>query len=244
MLLTIRKEASEFRMGMGFGNTEPIPLKSLLIKLNIITVFKELSENFSGMAIKAGDFRFMLINSNHSIGRQNFSICHELYHLYVDKDFTPHHCNSGFFVKTESNEYYADIFASYLLMPDDGINNLIPDSEQAKDKISIETVLKIEHYFSCSRGALLFRLKELGLITSKTYDKFNQRIKVTAKQYGYPVDLYESGNNGLVIGDYGTIAKNLFDGEKISEGHFATLMHSIGIDVFNNEENDNQDRPL
>ena len=87
MLLTIRKEASEFRMSRGFGNTEPIPLKNLLIKLKIIAVFKNRSENFSGMAIKAGDFRFMLINSSHSIGRQNFSSCHELYHLMSTRIF-------------------------------------------------------------------------------------------------------------------------------------------------------------
>ena len=240
MQLTSRKEASEFRTRIGYGNTEPIQLKSLLLKLNIITVFKELSEDFSGMAIKSGDSSFMLINSNHSIGRQNFSICHELYHLYIDKNFKPHHCNSGFFKKSDLHEYNADIFASYLLMPEEGIINLIPDSELSTDKISIETVLKIEHYFACSRGALLYRLKNMNLISPKTYDKHNHGIQLTAKQYGYPIDLYKSRNNGLVIGDYGTIAKKLFDGEKISEGHFASLMHSIGIDVFNNEENDNQ----
>jgi len=241
MLLTVRKEASEFRIRLGYGNTEPIQPKSLLIKLNIIAVFKELSDDFSGMAIKADDFRFMLINSNHSIGRQNFSICHELYHLYIDKDFKPHHCNTGFFNRSESNEFYADIFASYLLAPEEGILNMIPNSELSKDKITIETILKIEHYFACSNRALLYRLRNMELITPKMQEFYNQQIKLTAKQYGYPIDLYESGNNGLVIGDYGAIAKNLFDDEKISEGHFVSLMHSIGIDVFNNEKNDNQD---
>lgn len=241
MQYSIKKDASEFRSQMGFGNTEPIRLKSLLIKLNVLAVFKQLSDSFSGMAVKAGDFRFMLINSNHSIGRQHFSICHELYHLYIDNDFTPHHCSSGSFSKSEINEYQADVFASYLLLPDDGILNLIPDPELAKDKITLETILKIEHYFSCSRGALLFRLKELGLITPKGSEAFNTQIKLKAKQYGYPVGLYEAGNNGLVLGDFGTLAKQLFDADKISEGHYATLMQSIGIDVFNNDDNGNQD---
>lgn len=241
MQLAIRKEAAEFRMKLGYGVTEPIQPKSLLIKLNIIAVFKKLSDEFSGMAIKAGDVRFILINSNHSIGRQNFSICHELYHLYIDKDFKPHHCNSGFFNRSVSTEFYADVFASYLLAPEEGILNMIPNSELGKDKISIETILKIEHYFACSRSALLFRLRNLELISSQKQEFYNQQIKLTAKQYGYSIDLYESGNDGLVIGDYGTIAKNLFDSEKISEGHFVSLMHSIGIDVFNNEKNGNQD---
>ena len=237
----IKKEASEFRSRLGFGNMEPIGLKSLLIRLNVLTIFKELSENFSGMAVKAGEKRFMMINSNHSIGRQNFSICHELYHLYIDKEFTPHHCSSGIFNKADVKEYQADLFASYLLLPDDGIVNLIPGNELSRDKISLETILKIEHYFSCSRGALLVRLKEMELITPRTYDIFNHQIKNNARQYGYAIDLYEGGNEGVVLGDFGTWAKQLFDSDKISEGHYASLMNSIGIDVFNNEEDDNRD---
>jgi Zn-dependent peptidase ImmA (M78 family) len=226
---------------MGFGNMEPVRLKSLLIKLNVLTFFKQLPENFSGMAIRVGDYRFMLINSGHSIGRQNFTICHELYHLYIDKNFTPHQCNTGQFDKNELTEYKADYFASFFLLPEDGIINLIPEAELCRDKINLETILKIEHYFSCSRTALLRKLKEMELITSRIYEKYAYHIKSNARQYGYPVHLYEGGNEGLVLGNYGTLAKQLFDDEIISEGHYATLMNAIGIDIFNNEGEDNQD---
>lgn len=238
MLLAIKKEASEFRITLGFGNTEPIQLKSLLMRLNVITVFKELSDTFSGMAIRAGDFRFMIINSNHSIGRQNFSICHELYHLYVDGNFLPHHCNSGLFDKNKKQEYNADIFASYFLMPDDGITRLIPQEELvAKDKITIETILRIEQSFGCSRSALLFRLKELGIISAVGYDHFKQNVKLLARQYGYPTELYEPGNKNLVIGDYAAVARHLYDAGKISEGHYTALLQSIGLDILNVDDN-------
>lgn len=240
MLRYLKKEASEFRSQMGFGNMEPIGLKSLLIKLNVLSLFKQLPENFSGMAVKVEDKRFMLINSGHSIGRQNFSICHEIYHLYIDKEFSPHQCSSGLFDHKNLNEYKADFFASYFLLPDDGIIHLIPEKELDNDKIGLETILKIEHYFSCSRTALLRRLKEMRLISPKLYDKFDHDIKYNAKQYGYPVYLYEGGNDGIVLGNFGTLAKQLFDSDKISEGHYATLMSSIGIDVFNTEEDDNR----
>ena len=55
----IEKEASEFRAKYGFANFDPIRLKSLLLKLNVITLFKPLSENFSGMAVKVENARFM-----------------------------------------------------------------------------------------------------------------------------------------------------------------------------------------
>jgi Zn-dependent peptidase ImmA (M78 family) len=232
MVYNIRKKATEFRNKNGYSSLEPIDLESFLIKLNVITIFKPLSSNFSGMAIKSNDKGFMLINSNHSIGRQNFSICHELYHLYFDTNFTPHNSISGKFDK-RTNEYLADVFASYLLMPDDAILNFIPDTNLKKDKITLETILKTEHYFKCSRTALLFRLKELSVITDAKFEEYKQDIKLKAKQNGYSTKLYEKGNENQVIGDFGSKSRYLFENEKISESHYLTLLNSIGIDLFN-----------
>mgnify|MGYP001635949196 FL=1 len=44
----IEKQVSEFRSDNGLSLSEPIALKSLLLKLNILTIFRPLSENFSG----------------------------------------------------------------------------------------------------------------------------------------------------------------------------------------------------
>lgn len=230
----IEKEASEFRTKNGFSNSDPIRLKSLLLKLNVITLFKPLSENFSGMAIKVGGSRFMLINSEHSIGRQHFSICHELYHLYIQEGFMPHHSSAGVFNKKDSIEYQADLFAANLLMPKEGIINLIPDKELSKDKISLETILIVEHFFSCSRNAILIRFKELGLISQKSVDHFKSEVILSARKYGYDDSLYKKGNQNMVVGNFGTLAKQLFDKEKISEGHYLDLMGSIGFDALNN----------
>ncbi|PWD98775.1 ImmA/IrrE family metallo-endopeptidase [Marinilabilia rubra] len=234
----IEKEASEFRAKYGFANFDPIRLKSLLLKLNVITLFKPLSENFSGMAVKVENARFMLINSNHSLGRQHFSISHELYHLFIQENFTPHHCSAGSFNRKDSTEYQADLFAAHLLMPKEGIISLIPDHELGKDKISLETILKVEHYFSCSRKALLIRFKELGLISSKTIDNFKSDIILSARKHGYYDSLYRPGNKDVVIGDFGSLAKRLFDKEKISEGHYLELMNSIGFDALTNTNAD------
>ena len=243
MKVKLKKDAIEFRNELGYGITDAVNLNSLLIKLDIIAVFKRLSNNFSGMAISITkpEKKFILINSDHSIGRQSFSICHELFHLYKDEDFQPHHSSAGDFDKRAKNEYYADIFASYFLLPEEGILSLIPDKQLAKDKIAIDTILKIEHYFRSSRSALLYRLKELNIISSSYYDTHSQNVKLIAKLYGYSTELYEPGNDGKVIGNYGSIAKSLFDEEKISEGHYISLMKDIGIDVFNDNSNDSQD---
>lgn len=242
MKFKLKKDAIEFRSELGYGITDAVNLNNLLIKLDILTLFMPLSNNFSGMAISINkpEKKFILINSDHSIGRQNFSICHEIYHLYKDVDFHPHHSYAGIFNKGSINEYKADVFASWLLLPEEGILSLIPDSQLTKDKITVDTILKIEHYFRCSRSALLYRLKEMDIISSGSYEKYSQSVIHTAKLYGYSTELYEPGNEGKVICNYGSIARTLFNEEKISEGHYVSLMKDIGIDVFNVSNDDSQ----
>lgn len=233
----IEKQVSAFRKDNGLSMYEPITLKSLLLKLNILTVFRPLSENFSGMCLKdASGHRFMLINSNHSRGRQHFTISHELYHLCIEEHPTPHKCNPGFGSKNPV-EQYADMFASSLLMPDDGLCQLIPENELNTKNIPIATILKLEHYFSVSRSALLYRLLNMGLITEATRSHLaGIGVKYSAKCFGYDTALYEPANEGLVIGDFGEKARFLFDQEKISEGHYWELLHKININGIQEDE--------
>lgn len=245
--LVLEKSATEFRQLNGIGSGDPIRLKSILSKLNVVTVYKPLSSSFSGMALKITNGnnvdRFILVNSNHNIGKQHFTICHELYHLYIQKEFKSMICNTGLFDKKNGEEYNADVYASFLLLPEIGIKSLIPDEEMGRDKISLKTILKIEHYYSCSRAALLYRLKELQLLTSNGYDKYVNNIKMGAIQNGYSTDLYEPGNEKLVVGNYGELARELFESQKISETHYMALLMDLGMNakelenLFNGEEN-------
>jgi len=42
--------------------------------------------------------------------------------------------------------------------------------------------------------------------------------------------LYNSGNAGKIIGDYGEKAKRLYDSEKISEQNYITILMDAGIE--------------
>ena len=52
--LVVEKQAAQFRAELGLSNTESIPLSSLLLKLEVLTVFKPLDMDVSGIAIKSG----------------------------------------------------------------------------------------------------------------------------------------------------------------------------------------------
>lgn len=235
----LEKKANDLRNKWALNNSEPVLLSSLLLELNVITVFKPLSNAISGMALKIQDedlvHRFIFVNSNHTHGRQRFTVCHELYHLFVQTNFESMICQTGKFDKKDEEEYRADLFASFFLLPKDGIMKLIPDEEIETNSISLSTILKIEHYFLCSRSALLFRLKDLNLIDTEGYNKYAVNVKAGASRLGYDLSLYEPRKKEYLVGDYGRLAELLFEQEKISEGHYGSLMKDIGVNIFENE---------
>ena len=141
---TIEIKASELRSEWGLSRYDPVPIKQLLLKLNILTLFRSLEENLSGMCLKRNEKRFLLINSNHPIGRQNFSIAHELYHLFVQETFDVHYCNPGNHSSIKQ-EKEADFFASVFLMPEIGIKKMIPEQELIKRDVSVATLLKLDN---------------------------------------------------------------------------------------------------
>lgn len=239
--LEIEKKAFAFRQQNGLSSAEPIRLKSLLLKNNVLTLFKPLSETFSGMAIKIGDQnRFMLVNCEQNIGKQHFTIGHELYHLFIQENFTAQKCSVGAFDGSKDpEEYRADLFAAFLLLPEEGIKQMIPDEELKRGTtISLQTILKIEHFYSVSRRALLYRLLNLEFITSAIYEQFTVGIKKGAAQNGYPTNLYEWGNANEVIGDYGVLANNLLEADRISESHYLELMGAIGFNPLEQSTDD------
>lgn len=220
--------ASKFRLEIGGSSSEPLNVKSVLRKKKILTIYRPLSKESYGLSLKSksGDC-FMLVNSNSTRGRQHFTIAHELFHLYYDENPTPHICGinlSG----VNSAEKNADLFASALLMPKEGLLLSIPAEEIADRNVKLATVIKLEHFFSVSRSSLLYRLKAIGILTEANLQSLlSISVKESAKQYGYDLSLYNSGNENLVIGDFGEKARFLYDSEKISEGHYLELLNLI-----------------
>jgi Zn-dependent peptidase ImmA (M78 family) len=231
MELKLKADASKFRKQFGFGSSEPIDFKNLFFRLDILAAIFPLSDDFSGMCIKSEENRFILINSNHSIGRQNFTICHELYHLYFDPDFEPHKCQTGLFPKKGGSELLADQFASFLILPEDGILSMIPESELNPDGIKLLTLLKIEQTFQCSRTALLIRLLKMKQITQSYLETYSLNVKQGAIQYGFECELYTPNTGKKILGPYGGLANQLLENEKISQGHYRELMAAIGISI-------------
>lgn len=126
-------------------------------------------------------------------------------------------------------ERSANMFASALLMPKEGLSYNIPANELISKTVTIDTALRLEQLYGVSHSTLIVRLKELKLISPQNAESLmNLRIRQEASLRGYDRSLYHKGNENLVLGDYGSKAKRLFDEERISEGHYLELMRKIG----------------
>ncbi|GHT50085.1 transcriptional regulator [Bacteroidia bacterium] len=237
----ISQLALDFRNQCFLNAYDAIDCEKLLLKLNVLTVFRPLSGAFSGMCERKRNRYFMLINSEQVLARQHFTIAHELYHLFVQQEFKVYLCNPGVQTK-DVEETKADVFAANFLLPELGIKQMIPIAE-LKTGITLPTLFKLESYFSVSHAALLNRLKDLKLLTNREKEAYSTiSVIQLAKTYGFDTKLYEKGNNeNLVIGDYAVLAREKFEQDKISEGHYIELLNAIGIHLpaYNNEENQN-----
>ena len=228
--------AIKMRSTLQLSLAEPINVKTVLRLLGVIALYRPLSDTLYGLSLKSADdkYRFMLVNSNSTRGRQHFTVAHELYHLYFDEDPQPHFCQEG---QPDDSERSANMFARAFLMPRAGVMKAIPTEELASGKVSLTTVLNLESLFGVSHMAMLIRLKELKLITNSVFEKY-QSVRVTyeASLRGLSTDLYQKGNEGLIIGDFGAKARELFEKDKISEGHYVELLNKIGYGI---EEGEN-----
>ena len=223
--------ALQFRKRIGLMMDEPIHVKTILRQLNILTLYRPLSQDFHGLSLKSKDGKcFILVNCNQTRGHQHFTVAHEWYHLFMEtEEVVPHFNNDQEGGSRSVSEQNADLFASSLLLPSTALRALIPTGELKLKSISLATILKLEQYFGVSRSALLNRLSHMRLIDNETYDRLKaEPVIKSARQYGYDISIYEPGNENLIIGDYGEKARLLFESEQISEGHYIELMNLIG----------------
>ena len=225
---TAEELALKMRMMLRVGASEPLNMKTALRQLNIMTIYRPLSDGTWGLSLKSNDGKmFMLVSSNATRGSQHFTIAHELFHLFFDDNPKPHFCKLT--MSGDVAERSANMFASALLMPKEGLSYKIPANELISKTVSIDTALRLEQLYGVSHSTLIVRLKELKLISPQNAESLmNLRIRQEASLRGYDRSLYHKGNENLVLGDYGSKAKRLFDEERISEGHYIELMRKIG----------------
>lgn len=228
----IEEEANSLRERFSLGDRLPVDIEGLLIKQGILTVFTKMSPDFSGMCLRYNsDTNFLLINSDIVLGRQNFTIAHELYHLFVqdDNDFKVHSCE---IVNPKSAiERHANTFASFFLLPQDGVVEVMRRIECTKKTINAAHIIMMCDYFGVSYKAMLVRVnKILGMSPERFNYLDNVQPVQAANEFSLNTEVFEKPKvKEKVIGDYSSKAQALYESGLISKGHLIELLDVIKI---------------
>jgi Zn-dependent peptidase ImmA (M78 family) len=223
-------EACKLRARFLLGDRLPVDVESLLIDQGILTFYTPMSESFSGMCLKYDEStNFILINSNMVMGRQNFTVAHELYHLFVQdpKYSKVHACDIN--NPHSPIERHANSFASYFLLPTAGVVDIMQRLDCTKKSVNPAHIITMCGYFGVSYQAMLIRLNKILKLPD---DRFNELWSIQpvtyAEQCGLKTDVFLVPNrDNVIVGDYASKAQALYDAGKISKGHFIELMSDI-----------------
>ena len=85
--LELCTKALSLRKELGEDTTSPVDIFSLAHTIPQLTlVFYPMGDHISGICIKNNGDPVIAINSSMSLGRQRFSMAHELFHIYFDQN--------------------------------------------------------------------------------------------------------------------------------------------------------------
>lgn len=198
------KKAVNLRKQLGEDMTSPIDIFTLAFSIDYLSiVYYPMGEHLSGMCIKDGKNCVIAVNSSMTLGRQRFSMAHELYHLFYDEECLTTVCAKAI-GEGKEKEQDADQFASYLLMPPDALSEWIGRIRKGgKGRLLLKDIVSIEQHFQMSRHALLHRLVEEGELTDQEADAMRQNVTLSAVNLGYQDTLYKPIPKEKQYGTYG-----------------------------------------
>ena len=198
--MEISSKAALLRKKLGEDESSPIDIFQLVQTIDRLTlVFYPLNNNISGICYKGKSSNVIVVNSDMSIGRQRFSLAHELYHLYFDESGISS-VSLTTIGKGDENEKKADQFASYFLIPQSSLYGMIESIKEKNknDKLNIEDVITME------KGVIALAAR-LGYDTEIYYPSAKDKKK-------------------MVLGHYIALAEKLLDEEYISYGKYEEIL--------------------
>ena len=223
--IDLSNKAYRVRKYLGADGQSPLDIFKLVQGIDDLTlVFYPLGKNISGVCYNWASSRVIAVNSRMSLGRQRFSLAHELYHLYFDEakesQFSRMAIGAG-----DAIERCADQFASYLLMPPAALSESL-DAIKA-DRPGVEDVIRLEQYYGLSHKAMLYRLVSDGVLTAQEAAAMETGVMGFAARLGYDTSLYRPApekKERMVLGRYLGVSEKLLDVERISQGKYEEFL--------------------
>lgn len=237
-------QAAVLRKQLGEDDSSPVDVFSLVQELEGLTlVYYPMGEKLSGMCIKGQEGNNLIaINSAMTIGRQRFSMAHELYHLFFDNcmmSVCGKRLNYG-----KEVERSADMFASYFLMPEaaliefagriienrhcDDFSRCSGAKFDVETQLTLDDVIRIEQYFGISHQAAVYRLMHTSYLSSEEGTRLlNMSVRRRAEALGYSPALYlplPAERQYMTYGHYIKQSERLMERGLVSYGKYEELL--------------------
>lgn len=225
----VERRALEFRSKMGIsGPFHEDILRDKLEENGYILFYYPFGEqNFSGASYNKSKIKVIIINSSYPLGRQNFTLAHELGHIelhkgldVIDLDDIP-----------QGQEREADIFSSHFIMPRDEILSII---SLPHDSIwTVFNVMMLSQKFRVSYEAAFIRARDIFGRKKIPETLGNVQVKAMAKVFGFSLELY-TPTEEKYMSDKSYVDKLLrvYKDRKISMGKFLSFANDIGLDGY------------
>lgn len=161
-----RDLAEQVRGVLGVGD-EPLPDLVELVEdlLGLDVAIEPLPEGVEGLCVHLPDFTLALVNSAPVLGRERFTLAHELCHFLVG-DAEPLHVDEDLFGQG-IQEVRANAFAAHFLMPAAGLRKRLRDR-----KVDGRVLCELQYAFGVSFDALLWHLRNLDLLDEAQHGEF------------------------------------------------------------------------
>jgi Zn-dependent peptidase ImmA (M78 family) len=224
----IERRALELRNKIGISNFfhEDV-LRDRLEEAGYFLFYYPFGEKkFSGASYKQTNIRVIIVNSSYPLGRQNFTLAHELGHIELHKDNL---IDLNGLSKEEERE--ADIFASHFVMPRDEVLSI---GSLPHDSIwTVFDVMMLSQKFRVSYEAAFNRAREIFGKRIVPEALRSIRVGETAKAFGFSLELYIPTEESYMSENlYVDRILRAYKDQKISMGKFLSLANDIGLDGY------------
>lgn len=175
-----RKLAHWLREALGLGHGSITDLPDLVEdELGVDVALEPLPEGLAGLCVVTDRACMALVDSSAVVGRQRFTLAHEIAHLLAG-DPEPVLVDEQLFSRSPT-EMQANAFAAHFLMPEQGLKRAIKDR-----KVDGRVAAELLYEFGVSMDALCWQLLNLGWINEGRRKSLQASPpKALAFQHGY-----------------------------------------------------------
>lgn len=226
----IEMEAIGLRRQLQTGETGAIDMESLLLRNGIVTLFTDLSHDFSSMCLRySKNISFLLVNSTLTAGERNLAIAHELYHLYVEREdeFRVH--ASNILNPATAAERHANTFAAHFIVPSAGMAELSKRMGANRKNLNAAHLITMCNCFQAPYRTILQRTERvLGLSKEKVEELKETDPMETARELGLDArGFHASDTRERIVGDYAARAQSLFEAGRIDTEERTKIIDTI-----------------